>query len=103
LGEVKKLPGVGDTRISKLLARKRPHLIPIVDSVIRKALPLGEDLLVSLRSALHDEQVRESIEDIRPPEVVSTISTLRLLDAATWMRYSNSRNAKKARKAAGLL
>jgi hypothetical protein len=100
--EVKRLPGVGDTRTSKLLARKRPRLIPIVDSVIRKALPLGEDSWVSLRSALHDEQVRGSIDGIRPPGVASKVSTLRLLDAATWMRYSKSRNAQKARKAAGL-
>lgn len=100
--EVKKLPGVGRTKTSKLLARKRPRLIPIVDSVISKALPLGEDSWVSLRSALHDQQVRDSIEGVRPPGLASTVSTLRLLDAATWMRYSTSRNARKARKAAGL-
>lgn len=101
--EVIKLPGVGETRTSKLLARKRPRLIPIVDSVIRKNLPLGNDSWLSLRSALRDEQVRRSIEGIRPPGVVSSVSTLRLLDAATWMRYSNSRNARKARIKAGLL
>jgi len=100
--EVRKLPGVGSTKTSKLLARKRPRLIPIVDSVIRTALPLGKDSWVSLRSALQDEQVRESIEGIRPPGLASTVSTLRLLDAATWMRYSTSRNARKALKAAGL-
>jgi hypothetical protein len=100
--EVRKLPGVGGTRTSKLMARKRPRLIPIVDSVIRKALPLGDDSWVSLRSALQDEQVRQTIEEIRPPGPASTVSTLRLLDAATWMRYGQSRNARKARKAAGL-
>jgi len=30
------------------------------------------------------------------------VSTPRLLDAATWIRYSKSRYARKARKAAGL-
>jgi Family of unknown function (DUF6308) len=100
--EVEKFPGVGDTKTSKLLARKRPRLIPIVDSVIRKALPLGKDSWVSLRSILQDEQVRARIEEIRPEALAPTISTLRLLDAATWMRYSRSRNAQKARKAAGL-
>jgi hypothetical protein len=94
------LDGVGPTRASKLLARKRPRLIPIEDSVIRKALPLGKDSWASLRSALRDEHVRKYIEDIRPPGIATTISTLRLLDAATWMRHSNSRAAKKARRLA---
>jgi len=96
-----KLEGVGPTRASKLLARKRPRLIPIEDSVIRKALPLGKDSWVSLRSALRDEHVRKCIEDSRPPGIATTISTLRLLDAATWMRHSNSRAAKKARRLTG--
>lgn len=99
---VRSLPGVGPTRTSKLLARKRPRLIPIVDSVIRQALPLGQDSWESLRSALVDRGVRNSIEDVRPPGIAPTISTLRLLDAATWMRYSNSRDAKRARAMAGI-
>jgi hypothetical protein len=57
---------------------------------------------VSIRSALQNEQVRESIEEIRPPGLAPRVSTLRLLDAATWIRYSKSRYARKARKAAGL-
>lgn len=101
-GALRGLPGVGRTRTSKLLARKRPRLIPIVDSVIRNALPLGEDSWESLRSTLRDQHVRERIEDIRPPEVTSAISTLRLLDAATWMRHSNSQAAKKARRSADM-
>ena len=52
--EVEKLPGVGATKTSKLLARKRPRLIPVVDRVIRTALPLGDDSWISLRSALQD-------------------------------------------------
>jgi hypothetical protein len=99
---VTQLPGVGPTKTSKLLARKRPHLIPIVDSVIRRGLPLGSDSWRSLRLALQDEQIRSSIENIRPPRVDWTVSTLRLLDAATWMRYSKSRNARKAREAAAI-
>lgn len=100
--EVRRLPGVGATKTSKLLARKRPRLIPIVDSVIREALPLGNDSWASLQAALQDEHVRTSVEAIRPPWIASTISTLRLLDAATWMRYSNSQNVRKARELAGI-
>lgn len=100
--EVRKLPGVGPTKTSKLLARKRPRLIPIVDSVIRTALPLGDDSWASLQAALQDEHVRKRVEDIRPPWIASTISTLRLLDVATWMRYGKSQNARKARRLAGI-
>lgn len=99
---VRRLPGVGPTKTSKLLARKRPRLIPIVDSVIRKALPLGQDSWESLRSALRDEHVRMSIEHVRPAGVGPNVSTLRLLDAATWMRYSNSVEVKKVRRLAGI-
>ena len=42
------------------------RLIPTVESVIRKAVPLGDDSWVSLRSALQDEQVRQTVEGIRP-------------------------------------
>lgn len=38
--EVRKVPGFGPTRTSKLLARKRPLLIPIYDSVVRDELGL---------------------------------------------------------------
>ena len=34
-GRLISIPGVSTTRASKLLARKRPHLMPILDSVIK--------------------------------------------------------------------
>ena len=47
------IPGVSTTRASKLLARKRPHLMPILDSVIIDALHLeGVDRWLTLRAAL---------------------------------------------------
>ena len=64
--------------------RRWPRLIPIVESVIRKGVPLGDDSWVSLRSALQDEQVRQTVEAIPPPGLASTVSTQRVLDAATW-------------------
>ncbi len=91
------LPKVGETRASKLMARKRPRLIPVIDSVIRRALALGDQPWTELRHCLADPDVRRSIEAIRPTAASNTISTLRLLDAAVWMRHSQSRNAKKER------
>ncbi|GAS97131.1 uncharacterized protein RMCC_4097 [Mycolicibacterium canariasense] len=100
---LRKLPKVGRTRASKLMARKRPRLIPVVDSVIIEALHLGDDSWIALRACLSDPAVRDSIEASRPDNApAESISTLRLLDAAVWMRCSQSRNAKAARRNAGI-
>lgn len=94
--------GVGETKASKLLARKRPRLIPVIDSVVRRGLPLGDNPAKDLREALAIESRRHAIELLRPSNLSSRISTLRLLDAAVWMRFSQSRNAKRARESVGL-
>jgi hypothetical protein len=99
---LRKLHNVGRTRASKLMARKRPRLVPVVDSVIIEALNLGDDSWVSLRACLSDPTVRQAIEASRPDNAPAEfISTLRLLDAAVWMRRSQSRHAKNARRNAG--
>lgn len=93
---LRKLHKVGGTRTSKLMARKRPRLIPVIDSVVRHALALGDDSWSELRTCLNDPALRRSIEDIRPDSApVKSISTIRLLDAAVWMRRSQSRNARR--------
>lgn len=100
---LRELPKVGRTRASKLMARKRPRLIPVVDSVIIEALNLGDDSWVSLRACLSDPTVRQAIEASRPVNApAGSISTLRLLDAAVWMRCSQSRHAKNARRNVGI-
>lgn len=79
--------GVGDTRAGKLLARKRPRLIPIVDSVVAEALPARhmhywDDLATALRQHPH---LVEHIDALRPARLTRIVSTLRLLDVAIWM------------------
>lgn len=37
------LEGVGRTRASKLVARKLPRLIPVIDDVLRVALDIRDD------------------------------------------------------------
>lgn len=102
--EVMALPGVGPTMASKLLARKRPRLIPIIDTVVRKSYGLSDrdDSWVVLRRALARRSLRDQIDAMRPPGLPSKISTLRLLDVAAWMRDSGSRNAKRVREQLGL-
>lgn len=100
--ELRRVP-IGPTRTSKLLARKRPGMLPILDSVISRHLCLdgAEDRWVLLRESLADENLREAIDAMAPREV-QVPSTLRLLDVATWMRYSESTNARRVRKKHGL-
>jgi len=80
----------------KLLARKRPRLIPIYDSVVKQAMGEPESWWRPLRAVLRDApDVVDRVEDLRPEAV--DVSTLRLLDVAIWMACSQSKNAKKAR------
>ncbi len=99
---VKALPGVGRTRTSKLLARKRPRLMPVLDSVIDEALPLRPDAWILLRDALREPGLRQSIDALRSSGVPREISTLRLVDVATWMRFSRSENARAERRGLGV-
>ena len=95
------IPGVSTTRASKLLARKRPHLMPILDSVITSSLCLdGLDSWQALREAL-TPSLRAGIDELALAAIdhgASQPSTLRLLDVATWMTYSQSRQAKVVRR-----
>jgi hypothetical protein len=90
---LREVPGVGRTRASKLLARKRPEMVPIVDSVIAEALQLGAETWRPLAVALEDDGVRQLIGNLRPEQVSDQVSVLRLLDVVVWMTCSRSRPA----------
>lgn len=97
------LHGVGGTRASKLLARKRPTLLPILDSVIRERLHLGYvDAWRALHDALADEETRSAVDGLASMLDGPTPTTLRLLDVATWMRFSESDSARSVRRTLGL-
>lgn len=94
-------PGVGSVIAGKLLARKRPRLIPIVDDVVIRNMPAPEgEYWNTLRTCLDSNRVAQ-IEQLRR-KLPRTISTLRLLDVAVWMRFSDGRNARRAQAKAGL-
>lgn len=96
---LRKVDGVGPTRASKLLARKRPGLIPIVDSVIRNALPsLEPDSWEAFRTALRSGDLRNEVLAARPENAPNDTTILRLIDVAVWMRCSGSRNARRVRE-----
>lgn len=98
------LPGIGRVKASKLLARKRPSLVPVLDRVVDAVFGLEKDRfhpsVRAIREALTPPRVREQVESLRPPGV--SVPTIRILDAAVWMAGSNSRTAQAARVRVGL-
>lgn len=84
--ELMSLPGVGATTASKLLARKRPRLRPIYDSVVAEVVSstqLWEPLRALLSSSpeLHERLLRLRHDADLPDEV----SALRVFDVVAWM------------------
>jgi uncharacterized protein DUF6308 len=87
--ELKRIDGVGWVTANKLLARKRPELLPVYDQVVKAALrPPAGWFWISLRNALQADgcamvqrlrEIRKAAElDVEPP-------LLRVLDVAVWM------------------
>ena len=69
--------GVGETTASKIMARKRPRLIPIYDSVVRKAVHLRH-------SGEHWQTWRGALTG---PEGVDLVASLRRVRAATGQHH----------------
>ena len=98
---IKGLDGVGPTKTSKLLARKRPQLVPITDRIIVAAIGSGHNWWCTLRHCFKQESLRDAVERLRPQEQ-ECVSLLRAFDVAIWILCSKSRDARKARTAAGV-
>ena len=99
--ELVKLQDVGPVRAGKLLARKRPRVVPIWDDVV--ATVVGEthgDWWSVLKCCLqHELDLRTRIDELRP---AASVSVIRTLDVIIWMTRSRSDNAAIARAEAGL-
>jgi hypothetical protein len=83
------LPGIKWVTAGKLLARKRPRLIPVYDRFVKAALgrPDGDEWWRPLRAVLRDSpdlitRLRKLRDDSR---VGPDISLLRILDVSIWM------------------
>jgi hypothetical protein len=82
------VPGIGIA--TKLIARKRPRLYPIWDTVVSEVLGTrGGPHLVPIHTALRtDPNLRRRIYDARKhAELPQTISELRILDVIAWMQH----------------
>ncbi|RBY91058.1 DUF6308 family protein [Blastococcus sp. TF02A-30] len=83
---VRRLPGVGRTIGTKLLARKRPRLVPIYDSVVARVSGIGDHHWEPLRQALQTDDLHKHLLDLRDRAGLGPhVSALRVLDVVTWM------------------
>jgi hypothetical protein len=89
-----KKSGMGRTKTSKLLAAKRPHLLPVWDSVVAEAL-LGPKPTSTAWWALWQERLRGGDGDelrhkvdalIKNVPEARHLSVLRTVDIVIWMR-----------------
>lgn len=89
---LRKLHQFGETTTSKLMARKRPRLIPVYDSVIRRAFQMSgsgaqwtfwHEALTARNRSLHEHLMSLRAEAGLPDQ----ISALRVLDIVVWMHH----------------
>jgi hypothetical protein len=97
--------GVGGVVAGKLLARKRPRLIPIIDDVVMDLVPKPDSVTYwdLYRDYLRLDGRLDKVERLRPEGLSrDTTPTLRLLDTAIWIRGSRGEAAKEVRRALDL-
>jgi hypothetical protein len=93
------LGGVGSTKATKLLARKRPALVPILDTVVRSVVmaPQGQ-YWATFQAFMGEKRHRARLEQVkRRAGIPDEITLLRVLDVAIWMGGSGSRAAWRVR------
>ena len=101
-GALMAIDGIGNASATKLLARKRPRLCPISDSVVIKAVDVPGRTWDVLRCLLQDPAARAEIEALRPATAAEA-SLLRILDVALWVSHSGSAAAQLVRDSAGIV
>lgn len=82
--------GIGWVTAGKLLARKRPALIPVYDDVVRCALGRPEGFWTALRRALRPQGgnlLPEVTQLMTMAELPPAVTALRALDVAVWMNH----------------
>lgn len=87
---------------NKLLARKRPHLLPVYDSVVRAQLHHPANIWECLWSWFHGRPDRVTAVHMLQGEVagIEHVSLLRCLDVVLWMR-GTAPSARQAEQRAG--
>lgn len=89
---ISEVKGVGVTRASKLIARKRPHLYPINDTVVRGVVwPCGilegRSFVGAVHEEFQDEGLRDFLAKVREEAGLPTsVPLLRIFDVLVWMQ-----------------
>lgn len=97
------VPQFGPTRVSKLLARKRPNLLPIRDSVVNRVLNIdGYSWWRPLAQVMRDTSPADVLNAMTPDSPHGQPSLLRVLDVAIWMQGSNAKAVRKVHAEFGL-
>jgi hypothetical protein len=82
--QLRSVDGIGYVRASKLLAAKRPALVPIRDRVVETFLDAGDAWWAPYFDLVQDPEVDERVQELS--EVVpERVSFLRRVDVALWM------------------
>lgn len=82
------VPRFGTTRAGKLLARKRPHLIPVHDSVIAREIGAGDRWWATVADFMAESENVATLRSVHaslPVARRTEVSLLRVLDVAIWM------------------
>lgn len=86
--------GAGPVTSHKLLARKRPLLLPVYDSVVRSAVAGSDEIWLPLRRWLQADGNLQLLRDTREAAsaisrvVPYALSELRVFDIVLWMEHS---------------
>lgn len=89
-GLLRSMKSIGPTRASKLLAVKRPGLVPIRDSFVEEALDAGKvsEWWASMMSVWSTPDLGPAVDSLRSragSAVPPYVTDLRLVDVAVWL------------------
>ena len=82
--QLKSIPGVGPVKASKLLAAKRPHLVPIRDRRVGELLGNPPKWWKPWRAVMSDEGFRTLLDDLADGLTPAGTSLLRVADVILW-------------------
>ncbi|MFD8006081.1 DUF6308 family protein [Streptomyces mirabilis] len=83
-------PGIGWVTAGKLLARKRPRLLPVYDRVVRCVLGRPKSFWLDLHAALRVDNwaLHHELMALRQAaDLPETVSALRVCDVVVWMHH----------------
>lgn len=100
--ELRKIRRVGPVTAHKLLARKRPALHPVLDSVVRRWFDDPNGIRYQLAAVLADQQVRDDLDTTLPADAANGLHLLRRIDIAIWLLGARNEAAVAVRERLGI-